>query len=303
MTKKEMTLYGLCQEMAEESGKSMAENQFGNYYREQKKHFKEILTALGIDPNSLKKVDDDSFEIPVGQKEVVKTLLSSYTNPSMQQVRKSKFFEMEVKDLEPILKQVDELLEHSLEGESQLVQRSRLYTKTRFVVSEALREVRATAIAQIVKDLEGMKQFFAIGKDRQEGEEQQGETKKENRLSLSEKRDIKLLNDSDKAQLLRFYGQLLQEAAQKWWEIVTLFEELRQEEIFSQSERMIEAEQAGGESAELVLDEPYLVLWEAIQTYRQEKEEFLQSLSFKELSPEELNRVEQLLCEHEEKRK
>ncbi|WP_286230274.1 hypothetical protein [Neobacillus mesonae] len=248
-TKKNISFYEICKEILADANKDFDETQFENYYKEQKKHFKEILQSLGVNPDSLKKEDKNNFTIPIKQKEIVKDWLENYTTKSFKKLRKSRFFEMNHNDLKDIIRQTNDLMERLPEYQK-LTELSRMYFATRYIVRDAIEEVQSTALTQVISDLEEMKLYFT---------------------------ESHFLNDSDKAQLLRFYSQLIQETSQKWRAIVSIFEDIRQAEIVEESSKELDTFYDTDDSLEDINDSPldisppYIILWEAVRSYYEEE--------------------------------
>lgn len=277
---KYVSLYQICKELAEEAGKTLDEQPFRNYYDQKKDEFKEILGSLGVQPEVFRSVDSNSFQIPVEHSGTIKKLLNSYTSKDLgKKIRKQKYFDIDFKGLEEIVKQVDSLLVDALDSEKQLIERSKLFTTTRYVIRQAITEVQSAAVGQVLRNIEEMKTFFTF--------------------------EDKWLNDSDKAHLIRYYGQLIKEVNDKWHSIVDIYEEFRSEEIIEQSMQMVdnsEPDLPEGNIPELQLDEPYLVLWRAIQEYRNEQSLLLRETPVEKPTKEQLELTMSIIEELEKRR-
>lgn len=277
---KYISLYQICKELADEAGKELDEQQFKNYYDQKKDEFKEILASLGVEPETFRNVDNNSFQIPIDHSGTIKMLLNSYTSKELgKKIRKQKYFDMDFKGLEEIVKQVDSLLVDGLDTEKQLTERSKLFTITRYVIRQAITEVQSAAIEQVLRNIEEMKTFFTF--------------------------EDKWLNDSDKAHLIRYYGQLIKEANDKWHTIVDIYEGLRSEEIIEQSMQMVDNSKSDypeDNMPDLQLDEPYLVLWQAIQEYRNDQSLIMRETPIKKPTKEQLELVEKSIEELKQRR-
>lgn len=245
---------------------------FRNFYDEQRIRFESILTSAGIDPETLKRYRKGPFAIPQSQIDFVERLLKDYTNAPMKNFRNEHFVGIPIDELKPIVEKIDSLLVARLEGNAQTRERSKLYIKTGIVVNESITEVRTNVIEKAILDLENMRQTI-------------------NDSAL-------LLNDTDKAYLIRYYGQLMNGVSNLWHKIVSTVSDLRQQEIESIALEEMTGDQTTEEQIDelipLSLDDIQAVVSEARKIIRQEGEDNFESL-IRRPSFDDLKRVKELI--------
>ncbi|MCT4509512.1 MAG: hypothetical protein N4A48_12305 [Tepidibacter sp.] len=224
---------------------------YSNYYDTNKDRFKEILTILGVDNEVLKKINKNEYEIPKSKKNIVKKLLNDYTKKPMKNyIRKKKFDEVQLDNLQEIVADVESLLKGKLEEEKYINERNKMYFNTRYPIRKAIEDTKKEAVEQILEDIEEIKPIFA----------ENNET----------------LNDSDKIYLINYYKDLLKQVSSQWKQIVENVNDIRLQEITEISEQSlnneIDDEDAYEELSEL-MDDSRAVVWQAIMEYKGEIDE------------------------------
>ncbi|SMB82724.1 hypothetical protein SAMN00017405_0958 [Desulfonispora thiosulfatigenes DSM 11270] len=244
-----VSLYKICEELFEEksqkekekSKEDFEEKSFQNYYNKQKSRFKEILTSLGIDINVLRKVEDDTFEIPVEKKKIVKKLLHNYTSKVMKKVRKKDFTGIPIKELKQIIGDVELIMDGKVDDGKYQLERNRMYFLTRYSVAKVISDIKEDLLKQIETDIEEMIPIVTEY----------------------------TLNDEDKINLLRFYKMRLKEMHEEMKSIVQYVSDYRLDELFNISQEMIEQGIENDEAPdqrELSLDEGWGIILEALHT-------------------------------------
>jgi hypothetical protein len=195
-----ISLYKICEELFKEK---KDKHDFENYYREVLKKVKEIFIKMGVDNEVLKKVEGGNYSICINQKEKMKQLIESYTSPSMKLVRKNKFEDIPISDLQSIVVQIEEIIKGTLDDEQYQEERNRMYMVTKYPFLKKMDEVRKEGITQVIKDMEEIKPIFKGAG----------------------------LNEMDKVYLLNYYKDLLINASSKWRSVVEILSENRINEI------------------------------------------------------------------------
>lgn len=232
----------ICEELSKE--KNLVFYDKKEYYRDVLKKIVEIFTKLGVDKEMLKN-EKGEYRICISQKEKLKDLINSYTSPAMKLVRKNKFEEMNLQELQHIIAQVESILKSSVDYEEYLKQQSMIYNTTSYPYLKTREEVRLEGIQQVVKDMEDIKPIF----------------------------NDKSLNLMDKVHLLYYYKQLIQEVSMQWREIVDILSENRKEEIRKNSMQLAEEglsdEEIEKVFSDIISDSPKALI-EAVQIYQEE---------------------------------
>lgn len=268
-----VTLYSICRELFEELGKASKGISFENYYNEQVERFKEILQSLGVNPNSIRNPKDKSFQIPEGKKEYVKGLLIGYTSTTMKKVRKKQLSQMPFEEMKPIIEDIEAFIKDRLDGKQQTKELTKIYVNSRYVVKEAIEQVRSEAIDKILSDIDGFLPLFIE----------------------------QTLNDVDKSVLLKYYIELLNDTSRKWRRIIDIASEIREEEIFEQSKKELKEANINlkvdiSDMDELNIKDSNKVLRESIEAYeKQELEKIIRK--YKKPSKQEMDNVKKLLEE------
>lgn len=263
-----ISFYKICKEILDESGIEKDEGQFEDYRKNEANKFKEILKSLGVDPEKLKDKNSAHFKIPLKNAGIVKELVLSYTSPDIKKARKGNFSSIDLLKLESIIQEVDELLIARLDSVDLFIQRASLHRKTRYNLIKAITDVQRSSIHEVMYNIENMKSL--VGSENE------------------------FLNDDDKAHLIRFYGHLIDEVGVKWKRIVHEFTKIREDEISVKSLPLNPQDQNEIASELLELDEPYLVLWEALQQYEDSLTAKLQS----KMTKEQIDTIESIINEN-----
>ncbi|MBY6088505.1 hypothetical protein [Priestia flexa] len=280
-----ISLYKICEELFVEKvqeekkilGEDFDEKSFQNYYNKKKSNFKEIITSLGIDTDVLKKVDDDSFEIPVRNKEIVKKLLHNYTSKTMKKVRKKEFTDISSEELEQVIKDVESLMDGKVTGEQYELERNRMYFLTRYPITKTIAGLKEELVNQMVLDMEKMIPVV---------------TEVPDDTFIIEH----ALNDEDRLHLLHYYKCRLQDVQEEMKSVVQYLSDYRTDEILDISADMIKQEgdvEENFRQQELDLDESWEIIFEAAQSYRDER--FKNKLrKLNRPTPEELEEVKKI---------
>ncbi|MDU4853951.1 MAG: hypothetical protein E6X72_06095 [Clostridioides difficile] len=268
-----VSLYSICRELFEEQGKASKGISFENYYNEQVERFKEILQSLGVNPNSIRNPKDKSFQIPEGKKEYVKGLLREYTSSTMKKVRKKQLPQMPFEEMKPIIENIEDFVNDRLDGKQQTKELTKVYVQSRYVVKEAIEQVRSNAIDKILSDIDGFLPLFIE----------------------------ETLNDVDKSVLLKYYIELLNDASEKWKKVINIASEIREEEIFEQSKKELKNGNINlnvdiSDMDALNLKDSNKILRESIEVYEEQEREKI-TRKYKQPSKQEMNNVKELLEE------
>lgn len=248
------SLYKICEELFEEKaqeekkklGENFTERSFQNYYNKKKSNFKEIITSLGINADVLKKVDDDSFEIPVKNKEIVKKLLLNYTSKTMKKIRNKEFTDISTEELEQVIKDVESIMEGKVTGKEYELERNRMYFLTRYPITKTISGIKEELINQLVRNIEKMIPIITEY----------------------------TLNDEDKLNLLYFYKFRLQEIQDEMKSVIQYMSDYRTDEIFDFNKDMIEQGSDTNDDSiqqDLDLDDSWEIILKAVQSYKEKR--------------------------------
>lgn len=266
----------LCMEIFYEKYGENSDKDPRHFYNTQLENFREIILAAGIDVELLK---NGAFEIPVSQKEYVKSLLNEFTSKPMKKFRKKNFDQLQFDELKPIVQKIDALLSSGIENSAKIRERSKMYVDTRYLVNEAITEVRSKAIEQAILDMESMRPILTD--------------------------NDYYLNDSDRAYLIRYYGQLLSDTSAIWHKIVSIVSDLREQEILSISEEELVDEPSINENIDeylpLAIEDIQSVVLEAISILREEEQLRFNALIARPRF-DDLKRIKDLISQIREKR-
>ncbi|SET51559.1 hypothetical protein SAMN05660297_02628 [Natronincola peptidivorans] len=264
-----ISLYNIIKEAYEENNK---EGHFENYYNKEKDKFKDILTCIGVDPKTLKELDSEGFGIPSSEKNVVKKLISQYTEKNMKFIRKQDFKNVSLDFLKEVISSVESILRKKLEKDKYTKEINRMLTVSTYPVSESVEDIKKQALDIIIDDIEKLQGIENVFKGPN-------------------------LSFVDKVNLLNYYKLLLQSTSKQWNTVVDIFVENRQEEIYNSVEsdykEGLSEEEAEKKFPEFVKDSIF-ALKEAIKEYEDELER-PNSTTVSELKDEKLKKVKEAI--------
>jgi len=246
-TDRYISFYAICQELFKEEGREDGPGSyFEHYYKSKRAYFHEILSAMGIESELLKRTDSSGFQLPADRKEDVKYLLKNYTTKTMRKLRKGDFRGMTVEEMKDFTKRIEGILLDVQELDTAHFHIGVIRFRTRQTVREKMDEVTESPLNKIVSDVDSMQEI------------------------LSEF----MLSDEDKWYLLEYLRVLLEAVHDQWRQVGTIVGEIRLEQIMEKSDRDIVALSKAEEGIpDESLQSGYVVINQAIKRYREEKEE------------------------------
>lgn len=263
-----ISMYKISEELYQEGIKSgeTVSYQFSDYYSGVMKKFKEILSGIGVDYESLKNLDEGEYKIALNQKETVKEMIRSYKSKPMRLARQKKFDEVSLDDLKSIIDKVDKVIMESLDDNKYDKEISNIYLNTRVGYKEKVNQLRKDGIGKILSDTEYLKP-----------------------LELD-----KTLSEMDKMALLNYYNQLIIETSFKFRAIVNKLSDIRESEVVDIGCDIVE-NSVQEEFWSRIMDSS-IAIWEAEKLF--EDELILKYKKIKNRIPkEELEAIERLLRE------
>lgn len=199
--------------------KSLYENEFGlnegdyknhgdhfeDYYKGCLKKVKDIFGKFGIN-NDVLKDNKGKYLINSNQRENISELITSYTSKSMKKIRKLKFEEIAIGELEVKYSLVESILKESLNEELFQEELIKMDLITNYHLLKGISEVEKEGLEEVKSNIDEIKPFITE----------------------------KFLNQEDKVMLLNFYNELIKNTSNMWKDIVEIYCEVREVEMFKE---------------------------------------------------------------------